>query len=86
MQKSILYIFLFINDVEAARSLHGVATSLSSHTIKIGLALSTFGIAFGAICLILGRDDARMRINSALSGFILLLIVGSLIAFFKGIV
>lgn len=77
--------FLILDNVWA-RSLKASADKLAQETNRIGMGLSLFGLALGAIYLVLGRQDAGTKVTQALMGVFVLLLAPSIISFIKGLV
>lgn len=77
---------LLLTDVAWARSLKASADKLAQETNRIGMGLALFGLALGAIYLVLGRQDAGMKVTQALMGVFVLLLAPTIISFIKGLV
>lgn len=77
---------LLLSDAAWARSLKASADKLAQETNRIGMGLALFGLALGAIYLVLGRQDAGMKVTQALMGVFVLLLAPTIISFIKGLV
>lgn len=80
-----VFLMASLTQTAEARSLKATADRLGQEVTKIGFALALFGLAVGAIFLLMGKHDASNRIAMVLLGALLLGIGPALIEFIKSI-
>ena len=80
----ILLNLLFIEN-SYARSLRATADKLGQEASQIGFALALFGLAVGAIYLILGKQDAPTKITNTVLGILILSASPTIINLIKSI-
>jgi len=68
-----------------ARSLRATADRLGQEASQIGFGLALFGLAIGAIYLILGKQDAPTKITNTVLGILILSASPTIVKFIKGV-
>ena len=75
---------LFSNEA-SARSLRATADRLGQEASQIGFGLALFGLAVGAIYLILGKQDAPTKITNTVLGILVLSASPTIVKFIKSV-
>ena len=78
-------IFSFIAEQAEAASLKSTADRLGQEVTQIGFSIALFGLALGAIYLILGKQDAANKITLCLLGVLCLACSPALLKFIQSL-
>lgn len=68
-----------------ARTLRATADKLGQEASQIGFALGIFGLVIGAIYLMLGKQDASMKITGTLFGLLIIAVAKTAVTFIKSV-
>ncbi len=80
------FIMQFFADNSYARSLRATADKLGRDVSQIGFGLALLGLALGAIYLIIGKQDAPVKITQTLIGIVCLAASPSIVKFLRSAV
>lgn len=81
---TVLFLSLGANSVWA-RSLRATADKLGQEASQIGFGLALFGLAIGAIYLIVGKQDGATKLTNTVLGIIILSAAPSIVNFIKSV-
>jgi hypothetical protein len=81
---SIIVPFIYSESV-LARSLKATADKLGKDMITLGMAVATFAIVVAGIWLMLGKQDAGVKITQAITGLLVITCVVGIKSFIAGV-
>ncbi|MFA5582628.1 MAG: hypothetical protein WDA09_00305 [Bacteriovoracaceae bacterium] len=81
----LILLSLFFSTNSWGRSLKATADKLGSDMINLGLAVGTFAIVVAGIWLMLGKQDAGVKLTQSVTGILVIACVMSIKSFIVGV-